>query len=216
MLRAIIFDLDGLMADTEPLHMRAFNLILRAANVDHQFAQTEYGEKFVGMPIEENARYLRDRFALPQSVDEIARAHHALLALLLADPRNMKPLPGLFDLLAAVEQRGLTKAVASGSQQDEVEKILRGLNVAERFAQIVSGTGMRPKPHPDIYLKALALLNTSPAETLALEDSRAGIRAARAAGLRVIAVRSEFTLNQDLSEADERVASLADVIQYLN
>ena len=215
-LRAIIFDLDGLMADTEPLHMLAFNLVLQAAHVPHQYDRKEYGEKFVGITLQKNAEDVCEQFALPQSPDDIVRAQRALFSLLISDVRNVKPMPGLCELLDFVEQRGLTKAVASGSQQDEVEKILRGLGVTERFPHVVSGTGMRPKPDPEIYLTALGRLGASPAHTLALEDSNAGVRAAQAAGLRVIAVPSEFTRHQSLTEADLITDSLTDVIFYLS
>lgn len=214
-LRAVIFDLDGLMADTEPLHMLAFNLVLQAARVPYQYDRKEYGEKFVGITLCRNAEDLRKQFALPQSADDIVRAQRAIFGLLISDERNVKPMPGLRELLDHVEQRGLTKAVASGSQQDEVDKILRGLGVSDRFSHVVSGTGLRPKPDPEIYLTALDKLGVSPAQTLALEDSNAGVRAAQAAGLRVIAVPSEFTRHQSL-QADWTAASLTDVIPYLN
>jgi HAD superfamily hydrolase (TIGR01509 family) len=212
----IIFDLDGLIADTEPLHQRAFNLVLEAAGADYQIPIEEYGRLFTGRAIFENAEYVRERFALAASAEDIILAHDALFNLLLADANNIEPMPGLGELIAFLQSHNLKLAVASGSRPYQVAKMLRGLNLAETFPVSIGGDlDIRPKPFPDLYLKALNEIQAQPAETLAIEDSVVGVRAAQAANLFVIAVKNQFTQHQDLSEANLVTHSLIEVKDYL-
>lgn len=212
----VIFDLDGLMVDTEPLHRRAFNLLLEACNIDYRFEQNEYGRLITGRSIFENSEYLRERFGLPQTAQEIQEGHRAIFNLLIADAENIKGMPGLGDLLKFLRDENVRLAIASSSRPEQIETVLRGLNMTNGFAALVGNRGeLRPKPAPDIYLQALSQLNARPEDTLALEDSISGVRAARNAQIFVIAVPNGYTRNQDLSEANLCTKDLFEVKEYL-
>lgn len=213
----VIFDLDGLMADTEPLHRRAFNLVLRACGADYEYSADEYGRTFTGHVILENAEHLRERFGLPQTAHEIAAAQHGVYNLLIADAENIQAMPGLTELLAYLAAQNIRTAVASSARPEQIHTVLRGLNLHHSFATLVGNDGtLKPKPAPDVYLRAIAHLKANPAETLALEDSPSGVRAARAAGLTVFAVPNDYTKMQDFSIADATFPNLLAVREHLS
>jgi HAD superfamily hydrolase (TIGR01509 family) len=215
--RYVIFDLDGLICDTEPLHMRAFNLVLQAAGSDYQFATEEYGRIMTGRSILENAEYARERFALAASAEDLAQAHRALFNLLVSDAANIDPMPGLDDLLNFLFEQDVEMAVASGSRREHVEKMLRALNLTSTFPVVMSADeSTKSKPAPDIYIRTLRKMNANPAVTTAIEDSYSGVRAAKDAGIFVIAVTNEFTRYHDLSEANYVAANLFEVKSYLS
>jgi HAD superfamily hydrolase (TIGR01509 family) len=199
---AVIFDLDGLIVDTEPLHRRAFNLILRACGAAYEFSADEYGRIFTGRVIHENAEYVRERFGLAQNANEIAEGHRALYNLLIADAENIQTMPGLMELLAYLGAQNLRVAIASSSRPEQIHVILRGLKLPRQFDVIVGNDGaLKPKPAPDVYLRAASQLGVAPAQAIALEDSHSGVRAARAAGIAVFAIPNDYTKMQDFSNA---------------
>lgn len=216
MPQAIIFDLDGLLVDTEPIHRRVFNALLARYGVTDEISDEEFGRAFVGISQRDNWEYLRARFALPAPVDVLTDEHTRLYERLIADARNVALMPGARTLLETLSARGTPLAVASSSPRVQVETILRGLRLAPLFQTIVTGSDVAHlKPAPDIYLRACASLHADPTRTVALEDSASGARAAKAAGLRVIVVPNRYTQHQDLSCADARVENLACALELI-
>jgi HAD superfamily hydrolase (TIGR01509 family) len=216
MTQAIILDLDGLIVDSEPIHQRSVNLLLQQFGIAYQFETEEYGKCFVGIPVIENVHYLKARFGLPGTPHEIVTAREALYESLIADPANLVMMPGVLDLLEAASVRRIPLGVASGSPRHQVETVLRGLGIIERFHTIVAGNEVpRTKPAPDVYLRAVAQLGVAPQNCIALEDSATGITAAKLAGMRAIAVPNRFTAHQDLSHADVCVTSLSEAFALL-
>lgn len=212
----IIFDLDGLIVDTEPLHQRAFNAMLQVAGADYQFDIAEYGDTFTGRAIFENSEYLRERFGLPQTADQLGDAHRALFTLLIAEPENIEPMHGIHELLHWLTDNQYRVGIASSSRPEQVELIIRNLNLARHFHAICGNDGtLKPKPSPDVYLLALERLGARADETLALEDSSSGVRAAHAAGLDVIAIPNVFTQKQDFGKALRVMKDLHEVREFL-
>ncbi|MBI4671838.1 MAG: HAD family phosphatase [Chloroflexi bacterium] len=204
------------MADTEPLHRRAFNIVLAACGASYEYGLDEYGRTITGRAIFENAERLRERFGLAQNAQEIADGHRAMFNLLIADAENIQAMPGLTELLAYLAAQNIRTAIASSSRPEQIHTIVRGLNLHHTFQAIVGNDGtLKPKPAPDVYLRTLAQLGASPKETLALEDSSSGVRAAKAAGLTVIAVPNDYTKMQDFSAADLLLRDLRQVREHL-
>jgi len=217
MKQAVILDLDGLMVDSEPLHQCAFNELLERRGIAYRFETEEYGKCFVGIPVVENAHYLIARFNLRGTPAEVIAEREAIYEQLIADPANIVVMPHLFDLLDALQAWGISLGVASGSPRNQVETILHGLKIFARFQTIVAGTDvLRTKPAPDVYLRAAEEIGIAPADCTALEDSATGVTAAKAAGMRAIAVPNQFTAHQDLSHADARVKNLNEALRWLN
>ena len=214
--QAVILDLDGLMIDSEPLHQRAFELLLARHGVDRKFTVEEYGRYFVGIPVKQNAEWLVAHFDLKGTQEDIIAEREQIYEELLNDPANLIPMPGLFGLLDELSARGLPLGVASGSPRNQVDTILRGLGIAARFRSVVAGDDvLHTKPAPDVYLRATEELGVAPARCVAIEDSVTGITAAKAAGLYAIAVPNRYTAHQDLSRVDVRVRSLEQTLPLL-
>ncbi len=153
--QAVILDLDGVMVDSEPVHQRAFEMLLARHGIDRQFTEEEYGRYFVGIPVIENAKWLITHFNLRGEPADIIAEREAFYEAMLKEPANLLPMPGVFALIDALSARGLPLGVASGSPRGQVDTILRGLGIAARFRVVVGGTDVpHTKPAPDVYLRA--------------------------------------------------------------
>lgn len=214
--QAVIFDLDGLMVDSEPLHQRAFSMFLARQGIQHEFTVEEYGKFFVGIPVIDNTRWLIEQFRLNMSSNEVLEQREAIYEELISNPANLTPMTGVHEVIGKLRERGLPLAVASGSPRNQVEIVLRGLGVASHFRVVIAGTDVpRSKPAPDVYLRASEFIGIAPAQCVALEDSATGVTAAKSAGMRAIAVPNAYTAHQDLSHADARVANLHQAFELL-
>ena len=211
-IEAIIFDLDGLMADSEPLARDAWRAFL--THYGHTLDE-ETINAMLGLRMMDTARLAKERFDLPLTVEQIATQRSDLFLASLAG--NLKPMPGLGELLEAVDARGLRRAVATSSSGFYAPVALREIGAADGFEAIVTGdTVPQGKPAPDIYLAAAEALALPPAACLALEDSPKGVQAAKAAGMRCIAIPNALTAGLNLGAADEILPSLSAVAKRLD
>lgn len=216
-MKAVILDLDGLLVDTEPLHQRSMNVLLERHGIAYQIDAEEYGKNFVGIPVIENVHYLKARFGVRGALQDIIDERETIFESLITEPANLIMMPGVMRLLDAMRAREIPLGVASGSPRHQIEIVLRGLNIIDRFQAIVGGNEVpKTKPAPDVYLRAAEIIGVAPADATALEDSATGITAAKSAGLRAIAVPNRFTAHQDLSHADACVKDLHEALILLN
>ncbi|MFQ5436593.1 MAG: HAD family hydrolase, partial [Anaerolineae bacterium] len=195
MIKAIVFDMDGLMVDTEPVSRQAWADLL--AGFGYVLDDGVYG-RVIGRRADETAKILLAAYPTPLSPTElIARKNVRLDALLAA---NLPVMPGLFELHAEIARRQLSWGVATSSPRAHAEKILSRLGLRQNCGAIAGGDeAAQGKPAPDIYLLAAERLGISPAQCLALEDSAPGCRAAAAAGMRVVAIPNGQTQPADFS-----------------
>ena len=207
--KAIIFDLDGVIVDSEPLHMAAFNQLLQRHGIPYRFEEEEYGRSFVGIPVSQNTAWHPPRFPWKKPVAELQKERETIYEELISIPHNLQAYPGLIPLLQKLKEKGIAAAIASGSPHHHVDKVLQGLSITDYFSVVVGGNDVpRKKPAPDVYCKAVELLGLAPEDCLALEDSTTGVQSAKAAGLQVFAIANRFTRHQDLTAADRSFPSL--------
>jgi HAD superfamily hydrolase (TIGR01509 family) len=212
MIQAILFDLDGLMVDSEPHSIASWQAVLavRGANFDQALIDRTFG-----LRVDETSQLLKDTFNLPDTIT--ALAHEKIEYQVTHLNGNVKPMPGLFELLDEIDQLTLKKAVASSSQRRYVDAVLKSINMSDRFGTIVAGDQVsRGKPAPDVFLAAARALNIEPQNCLVLEDAPAGVQAAKAANILCFAIPNKQTSSLDLSLADQIVPSLSDVRDMLN
>ncbi len=215
-VQAVLFDLDGLIVDSEPLHQEAFNRLLQRHGIPYHLDDEEYGRCFVGIPVSQNAALLSERFPWKKPVAELIRERESIYEGLISRPANLTPYPGLDVVLEEIGKRQLRAAVASGSPRHHARMVLQGLGIDSCFSVVLGGNDVpRKKPMPDVYLRALELLDLPPSACIALEDSATGVAAAKAAGLRVFVIPNRYTLHQDLSSADVRLSGLVELLPYL-
>jgi HAD superfamily hydrolase (TIGR01509 family) len=207
LIRALIFDFDGVILDTEGPIYQSWQEVYAANGVALPFEQWV---KTVGSSNEafHPQRYLEERLGrlLPQEV--IDRRVERRVELVLEQPL----LPGVAALIDAARAAGMAIGVASSSSRDWVSSHLERLGIRDSFVCLRSRDDVEHvKPEPDLYLAALECLGVAATEAVAIEDSPNGISAAKRAGLRCVAVPNPLTASLDLSGADVLLESLADV-----
>jgi HAD superfamily hydrolase (TIGR01509 family) len=214
---ALIFDCDGVLSDTEREgHLPAFNQTFREFGLPVQWSEAEYGERLrIGGGKERMASLLTDDFVaaagLPRDREaqmaEVARWHKRKTEIytgMVAEGR-LPPRPGVTRLIDEALDAGWTLAVASTSAQAAVEAILdcaAGPRNAARFAAVLAGDVVpKKKPAPDIYNLAVERLAIDRADAVVIEDSRNGLEAATAAGLRCVVTVNGYTRGENFDEA---------------
>jgi len=210
--QAVIFDLDGLMADSEPLAKWAWSQTL--ARYGRELDDQTFRD-VQGMRVADSSRLFCERFALPISPEEAMAERDDLF--LEAVPTRLRACPGLYFLLDELAARNLPLGVATSGHRRYVTLALRTLELDGRFQAIAAGDEVeRGKPAPDIYLLAAERMGISPERCLALEDAPLGVEAAVAAGMRCVAVPSQWTVTLEFPGAAGVFSSLNEVREALN
>jgi len=215
---AIVFDFDGVLIDSEPLHLRALQQVLAGHGI--RLSAEDYYDRFLGYNDEDALRAIGAGYGLPFDEAEIldlANRKAALLPVLLSAPDLL--FPGSADRVREFAKHRPV-AIASGAKRHEIELVLSAAGLREHFPVIVASLETaRSKPAPDPYARAVELLQmkglvpASPgaaAGCVAIEDSLCGIESARAAGLKCVAVASSYD-RIDLAMADLVVERLDDL-----
>jgi len=214
MLAGVIFDFDGIIVDTEPLHYRAFQEILASLGLGHSW--DEYLRAYIGFDdrdafreaFRSGGRSLKDR-ELQVLVKEKGVAFQRIVA------SGVEVYPGVVELIRSISGR-LPLALCSGALPSDIEPVLKQLEIAGLFDVIVTAADVRvSKPDPESYALAVTRLKAAypdreitPGMCLAIEDTPAGITSARRAGLKVLAVTNSYP-EGELAGADRIAASLA-------
>lgn len=207
MIKAVIFDLDGVMVDSEPFSQKAWQNLLDV--YDRTFEQREYAQ-MIGQEIGASAEYLRREKGLPLSIEEILTHHHQeRFRIALAEAEQAK---GLNQLIMALQERAMRLAVASNSPMNYVMSLLDVLGLRDHFDYVVAIDHVsRGKPEPDIYRLAAFQLQLQSGSCLVIEDSLVGMQAALAAGMRCVVVPDHNLDGRDFDAAYARFSSLEEI-----
>jgi HAD superfamily hydrolase (TIGR01509 family) len=205
MFRALIFDMDGLMVDTEPLYWEVARQLARNCGKE---VSDETLRKMMGRSRMESMRIFADACGIDSRTPEDLLVEREKL-MLQRYGRGVEPMPGLREILHQFRGR-LRFAVATSSPKKFTDVLLPAMGVANEFEVVQTGDEIEQgKPHPEIYLKCMTRLGVAGNECIVLEDSKAGATSGKRAGATVIAVPSHLTAVEDFSEvADVRVSNL--------
>jgi HAD superfamily hydrolase (TIGR01509 family) len=209
-IQAVVFDLDGLMFNTEDVFDISGNELLqrRGLGMTDEIRNAMLGRR----PTEALANMLR-LTGLREEIDGLISESHEIFFGLVDE--HLKPMTGLFELLDHLEQIGMPKAVATSSPRTYMQNILDRFSLLERFHETFTAEDVeRGKPEPDIYLKAAERFGIHPNRMMVLEDSEAGTKAASAAGAIAISIPHHHTAKHDFSSATHIVESLGDPVIY--
>ena len=212
----LIFDFDGVIVDSEPIHLAGFRQVLASANVS--IADEEYYGKYLGYDDHDCFQAVgRDKNS-PFTEEQIARMTETKTQFVLETfARKVDALPGAVELIRSACDADIPLAICSGALREEVLQAAESLGVLSMFRIVVAARDVKHgKPDPEGYLQAVEKLSTacsralSPAACVVVEDSPAGIQSARGAGMKVLGVTNSYRADA-LSAADRVVDSLVDV-----
>ena len=218
---ALIFDVDGTLADTEELHRQAFNRAFAECHLDWSWDEELYGELLrvtggkerIASYIERLRLPLSERHCLHALIPEIHRLKTCLYRQLIGEGQ-VRLRSGVRRLMLEARLTGVRVAIASTTSPENIGPLLEaglGTGALTWFDAIAAGDVVRnKKPAPDIYNVALQTLDVAPAHAIALEDSTIGVQSAKAAGLFTVATPSIWTRNQNFEAADLLLGSLGD------
>jgi len=206
-ITAIVFDMDGLMLNTEDVFDLAGQELLARRGMEMTDA---IRHRMIGRRPHEAFEALRELTGLTETIPDLMEETRVLFAEFAED--QLACMPGLLELLDHVESDDLPRGVATSSPRNYMEHLLGRLQLLDRFHFTLTAEDVtHGKPHPEIYLSAADRLNVSPQNMLVLEDSEAGTRAAAAAGAFTVAVPNQHTAFGDFSMASMVLDSLHDV-----
>lgn len=223
-LKAVIFDFDGVIVDSEPLHYQAFCDVLEPLGLAHSY--DVYVERYIGFDDRDAVRAIfqdAGRILDPDAFQRLLRAKEEAFKRIVA--RGVVPFDGAKDLVSEILRAGIPLAIASGAKGDEIRLILQGLGMLHAFSVIVSADDVTAgKPHPETYQRALQGLfsrhpdmlsdpasdGASSRGVVVIEDTPTGIQAARSAGLFVVGVGHTYPVSE-LHQAHWVVPRIADL-----
>ena len=206
-LKAVIFDMDGLMFDTEPVSSKAYEKLIREYGKEPIFDpktglihQAGLGKVLINL--------IKEKHNIDED-DEILRQKRRTIYRKILEKEGLEAKPGLLELLNLLNKKKIKIALASNTFYEGILFNLKKAKLDKYFNEIISGEHVENyKPHPDIYLESAKRLKVNPSECLVLEDSGFGVESGKAAGMKVIAVPNKYTSHQDFSKADLIVNSL--------
>jgi HAD superfamily hydrolase (TIGR01509 family) len=204
-IRAIAFDLDGLLIDTEPVFAEAVRRFLdrRGLEFDHEVMHV-----MMGSPAAQSLPRFREHFRLAEPVEQIGMECKALFLEILGD-RSGPLMPGVNEMLAEIRRREMPACIATSSGPEFVRRVFGPHGLLDRFQFVLTCDDVkRGKPHPEVYQLAASRFGVEPREMLVFEDSPNGLRAARAAGARCVVVPHEATPRHLIEGADLVAESL--------
>lgn len=206
-VRALIFDMDGVLVDSEPLHLLAYQELFSVHSIEYTEA---HNQEFLGCKDIAMARILVERWSLPFTPEQLVQNKETILARLLKSDAQIRS--GVKKLLEEARALNIPCAVASSATLPTIQLVVDVLGIRQYFHHLSSGDEVEHgKPAPDVFLLAAKRLGVSPEHCLVIEDTANGIKAAKAAGMFCIAIPCDATRHQDHSQADMNLTSLEEV-----
>lgn len=208
MRRAVLFDMDGVISDTERFYVEA--IIERLKREGISAVPEQLGDLF-GSTMRHNWGILKEWYGLQGDVDTYVDEVHEI-KMEIQEAQGLKPMPGVVELIRKLHGAGVPLAVASSSPREVIEHHMKAFGIRDCFDTIVSGLECREgKPDPEIYLRAAENLGVEPSECVVIEDSSNGVRAGKAAGMYCHAYVPPQAYPQDVSVADHVLDSFCNL-----
>lgn len=209
MVKAVIFDMDGVVINSEPISYRADKELFRQLNID--VPDTVYGS-FVGTAPHNNMQRLKELYTIPLTHSELLDKRYKVYFDVFDKADDLSLMPGVSDLIKYLKEKGITVILATSAIRAKIERVFKRLGISDYFDDVISGEDFEfSKPNPAIFLEAVKRTGFTRNECIIIEDSTNGIAAAKAAGVYCIAYKSEHGLPQDTSAADIVITDFSEV-----
>ncbi len=200
MIQTVIFDMDGVIVDTEPVHRYAY--YKQFEELDIEVTEAMY-TSFTGFSTRNTFQTLKEQFKLEHEVEDLIQRKRNIFNDAFDTKEDLELLDGVRTLIEDLHQNGIQLILASSASKVTIDRVFTRFGLHDFFTHIVSGEDFpKSKPHPAIFEHA-ASLSTAPKENcIVIEDSTNGVRAAKAAGIYCVGYVSEHSKDQHLDEAD--------------
>jgi len=209
MIKTVIFDLDGVIIDSEPVHFRLEKQMLDELRIA---LSSEEHNSYVGMSSENMWETIVNKHNLSYQAAELVQKKHSLYIDHLVNEQNLHPITGVAELIKELYKNNFKLVIASSSPPEVINAVLKKFNLSNYFIATVSGTQLtHSKPHPEIFLRAAKIADCKPEECVVIEDSENGVMAAKAAGMKCIGFKNPNSGNQNLNKADVIIKSLEEI-----
>ena len=209
MIQTLIFDMDGVIVDTEPVHHYAYNQHFKMLNID---ITPEMYASFTGNSTKNIFERLKATFNLEDDVQTLVETKRNLFNEAFDHKEDLYLLDGVEDLIKDLHHNGMQLVLASSSAKVTINRIFNRFNLHQYFTHIVSGEDFpKSKPHPAIFEHAAYVSQTPRENCIVIEDSTNGIKAAKAAGIYCIGYDSVNSKMQDYSLADQVISNFKEL-----
>ena len=209
MLKAILFDMDGVIVDTEPLHSKAYHLMFDAVNIN---VSDELYASFTGKSTISICRTLVSHFQLSEAPETLVTLKRKYFKQIFETDKDLHLIEGVLELIKDYHDNGLTLVLASSASMTTINNVFARFDLDKFFIAKLSGADLKAsKPHPEIFIKAAEASGYETSECLVIEDSTNGIKAAKAANIYCVAFKSPHSKNQDYSHANFVISDFKDI-----
>ena len=203
-LTAVLFDMDGVIVNTEPLHKKAYYQMFEKVGVE---VESALFESFTGQTTHFVCKQLKEKFALNHTIEEMISLKREHFKTLFATDPDFDLMPGVLDLIHFYHTNGIKLVLASSASYFTINAVFDRFGLNPYFVAKISGTDLKAsKPHPEIFEKAADLAFVNRENCMVIEDSTNGFLAAKAAGIFCLAYENKFSKNQDYSIADKVIS----------
>jgi len=209
MIQTVIFDMDGVIIDSEPVYFEIDKQMFEELNIAVSF---EEHCSYVGTSSQNMWNAIITKHGVAEQPAELMRKEYSLYLEHLANAKDLQPIDGVVELIHELYKNNFKLVLASSSQMASIDIVLNKFKLDELFIAKVSGSELaHSKPHPEIFLRSARLIKSDPSECIVIEDSKNGVTAAKAAGMKCIGFLNPNSGNQDLKNADLVIHSFGEL-----
>lgn len=209
MFKAVLFDMDGVIVDTEPLHCKAYYQMFDAVNIT---VTDELYESFTGQSTINICRQLCQLFNLSQTPETLVQHKRNFFKELFFNDDGLTLIDGVLELIKEYHQKRMTLILASSASMMTITNVFKRFDLDQYFIAKLSGADLKAsKPHPEIFINAAIASGFNKEECVVIEDSTNGIAAAKSAGIYCIGFKSPHSKNQNYQKADTIISSFSEI-----
>ena len=209
MLKAVIFDMDGVIADTEPLHRKSYLKMFADIGIE---VDSALFSSFTGMATIAICRKLCNHFHLSETPETLMSLKRKYFKEIFENDQELSLLDGMLTLIKDYYNNGLILVLASSASMENINQIFARFDLDKYFSAKLSGADLKEsKPHPEIFIRAAHVSGRNISECMVIEDATNGIKAAKAAKIFCVGYQSANSINQDYSDADVVISHFEEI-----